>query len=187
MTQQNTKFTLEPGEFVVDDFPAALNGWNGLFPMPVTMDLTVGEEVALYWLDRTPFVHDLARIRPFQFFMKSGLYRTDCGPLMWLLFYVPNPEPLPRPFALMECHINPCDSDQVALWRRLACQSHWHLSLLGAGNKVADFFEFENVFGLWATLDVVEAACRGLRVTDFLAAKRQFSARFTMDDLFAMA
>ena len=87
----------------------------------------------------------------------------------------------------MECHINPCDSDQVAMWRRLACQSHWHLTLLGAGNEVADFFEFENVFGLGETLDAVEDACRGMCVTDFLAAKRQFSARFTMDDLFAMA
>ena len=187
MKQQNTKFTLGPGEFVVDDFPAALNGWNGLLPMPVTMDLTVGEEVALYWFDRTPFVHDLARIRPFQFFLKSGLYRTDFGPLMWLLFYVPNPEQQPEPFASMECHINPCDGDQVPLWRRLACQSHWHLTLLGAGNEVADFFEFENVFGLGERLDTVEDACRGMCVTDFLAAKRQFSARFTMDGLYAMA
>lgn len=186
MKQQDTKFTLGPGRFSVTSFPPALEGQSGLLPLPVTIDLTVGEEIALYWLDRTPFIREVARIRPFQFFIKSGLYHTDFGPLMWLLAYVPTPKPSPQPFAAMECHINPCECSQMALWRRLANQSHWHLTLLGAGNKVADFFEFENIFRLDGALDAVEQACRGMHVTDFLAAKRQFSDRFTMDALFSM-
>lgn len=146
----------------------------------------VGEEVSLYWLDRTPFVHDLARIRPFQLFLRTGLFRSDFGPLMWLLFYVPNPQQNPQPFASMEYHINPSNNEQIALWRRLANQSHWHLTLLGAGNEVADFLEFENTFGLNEALDRMEEVCCGMRVTSFDAARQQFWNTYTMDDLYAI-
>ena len=160
---------------------------DGLTPMPVIMDITVGEEVALYWLDRNPFVHELAAIRPFQFFLRSGLFRSDFGPLMWMLFYVPNPAGDPQPFASVECHLNPSELSQISLWRRLAHQTHWHLTLLGAGDEVADFFEFENCFGLADTLDTMEEACRGMRVIDFMRAKQEFWDTYGMDDLYAMA
>jgi hypothetical protein len=182
----NTKFTIGPGKFEVQDFPPELDARDGLVAIPATIDPTVGQEVALYWLDRTPFIHELARVRPFRLFMRSGLFRSDFGPLIWLLFYVPNPQPQPQPFASMECHINPCNSNQVAMWQRLANQTHWHLTLLGAGNKIANFFEFENTFQLDEALDVMKQACRDMQVTDFMAAKRQFWDSFTMDDLYAM-
>jgi hypothetical protein len=185
--RHNTKLSLDPGHFEVHDFPKFLAGQSGIVPMPVIIDLTVGEEVALYWLDPTPFVHELATVRPFQLFMHGGLFRSAHGPLMWQLFYVPNPKPKPQPFASVECHINPCDPNQMGMWRRLANQTHWHLALLGAGNKVADFFEFENVFGLDDALDTMDKACRGMRITNFMAAKQEFWDRFTMDDLYGMA
>ena len=184
--RRNTKLTLGPGKFEVHEFPAALDNQSGMVLVPVNIDLTVGEEIGLYWLDRTPFVRELAAIRPFQLFVRGGLFRTEFGPLMWQLFYVPNPKPEPQPFASVECHLNPCDPKQVALWRSLASQTHWHLTLLGAGNEVADFFEFENVFGLEDALDTMEQACRGMRVTDFMAAKQAFWNKFTMDDLYLM-
>ncbi len=187
MKRRNTKLPLSPREFDVNSFPSALARETGLLSMPVIIDPSVGEEVALFWLDRTPFIDALARIHPFQLFMRSGLFRSDFGPLIWLLFYVPNPQLALKPFASMECHINPCDPEQVARWRRLADQTHWHLTLLGVGNQVAGFFEFENGFQLDEALDVMESACRGMQVTDFMAAKQQFQKRFTMDDLYIMA
>lgn len=160
---------------------------DGLMPLPAIIDSTVGEEVALYWIDHTPFVHELAAIRPFQFFLRSGLFRSDHGPLMWMLFYVPNPAGNPQPFASVECHVNPFEPSQVALWRSLANQTHWHLTLLGAGNEVEDFFEFENRYGLAEALDTMDEACRGMHVTDFMRAKQEFWDRYTMDDLYNMA
>ena len=185
--RHNTKLTLGPGYFEAHDFPRALAGQSGILPMPVTIDLTVGEEVGLYWLDPTAFIFELAAVRPFKLFMRGGLFRSKHGPLMWQLFYVPNPKPEPQPFASVECHIDPCDSQQVGIWRRLANQTHWHLTLLGAGNQVADFFEVENVFRLDDALDTMEQACRGMRVTDFMAAKQEFWERFTMDDLYGIS
>jgi len=151
------------------------------------LDYTVGEEVALYWRDRTPFIHQLAAIRPFQFFLINGLFRSSCGPLMWMLFYVPNPDSEPQPFAMMECHLNPASRAQVDLWRRLSKQTHWHLTLLGNNNRVAGFFEFENVYLLGDALDAMEDACRDKPVTDFMRAKQEFSDGYTLNELYQMA
>lgn len=186
MKLHNTKYTLGSGHFEVASFPPELAKIDGLTPIPAVIDLTVGEEVALYWLDRTPFVLQLAAVRPFQFFLRSGLFRSEFGPLMWMLFYVPDQSGGVPPFASVECHLNPAEPSQVSLWRRLANQTHWHLTLLGAGNHVADFFEFENSFGLAAALDTMEEACRGMRVTDFMRAKQEFWDTYSMDDLYAM-
>ncbi|MEA3209315.1 MAG: hypothetical protein QOE70_2372 [Chthoniobacter sp.] len=107
---------------------------------------------------------------------------------MWMLFYVPNPDtPGGLPFASMECHLNPSDPEQVALWRQLANQTHWHLTLLGAGNRVHKFFEFENNYGLESALETMAPACRGMPVIDFMAAKQEFWDTYTMDDLYQMA
>ncbi len=186
MKSHNTKDTIGSGHFEVGSFPPSLAAMDGLVPLRVVIDPSVGEEVALYWLDRTPFIHKLAAIRPFKFFLRAGLFRSDFGPLMWMLFYVPNPAPKPQPFASIECHLNPFDPSLVSPWRRLANQTHWHLTLLGANNEVADFFELENCFGLTETLNTMDEACRGMRATDFMRAKQAFWDRYSMDDLYAM-
>lgn len=184
--RQDTKFKLEGGCFGVRDFPKQLNDCEGLVPIPVIIDLIVGEEIGLFWIDRTPFINELAAIRPFQLMLKTGLFRSKSGPLIWLLFYVPNPQSSPRPFASMECHINPANRQHVSTWRSLANQTHWHLTFVGADNQVADFFEFENEFDLDVALDGMLDACRGLHVTDFLRAKNEFWNSFAMDDLYKM-
>lgn len=156
-------------------------------PLSVVIDLTVGDEVALYWRDSTSFINELSAIHPFQLRLRAGLFRSDFGPLMWMLFYVPNPRATPQPFASMECHVNPQSPSQLELWRRLANQSHWHLSLVNSGNKIVNFFEFENTFGLDAALDSVEHVCAGIPVMDFNRAKKHFWDTYTMDDLYNMA
>jgi len=78
----------------------------------------------------------------------------------------------------------PCRADT---WRKLAKQTHWHLTLIGADNEVADVFEFENEFDLDVTLDRMLDACRGMRVTDFMSVKNEFWNSFSMDDLYNMA
>jgi len=186
MGLRNTKHKPEIFHFTVSSFPVELASLDGLLPMPVVIDPDVGEEVGLYWLDRTPFVKKLASVRPFQLFLKVGVSRTDFGPLMWMLFYVPDPSGKRQPFASMEAHLNIHDESTVSVWRRLSAQTHWHLTLLGQNNVVADFFEFENVFGLADAINSAEEACRGLAMTDFIAAKRQFSEQYSMDELFRL-
>jgi len=59
--------------------------------------------------------------------------------------------------------------------------------LLREDNNVADFFEFENIFGLAEAFDSAEEACRGLHLADFMRAKQQFSAQYSIEDLMRMA
>ena len=186
MNRQNTKFTLGRGKFVGNDLPAELAGLSGLLAIPTTLDPNVGKEVALHWFDPTPFIHDLASLRPFQVSLRTGLFSSAHGPLMWLLFYVSNPRPEPQPFASVECHINPHDERQVATWRRLANQTHWHVILHGEDDTVVNLFEFANDYGLLEALDTMERACRGMRVTDFSAAKQEFWDTYTLGDLYRM-
>lgn len=184
--RQDTKYRLDGGRFEVRNFPKQFDDCEGVVPIPGIIDLVVGEEIGLYWIDRTPFIKNLAAIRPFRLLLKRGLFRSQTGPLIWLLFYVPNPQTSLQPFASMECHINPAEPQHVKTWRRLANQTHWHLTLIGFSNKVAGFFEFENEFGLEVALDEMLDACRGMPVTDFASAKTEFSRTFTMHDLYEM-
>ncbi len=154
--------------------------------MAVVSDLIVGEEIGLFWLDRTPFVHELGAIRPFRFFFKSGLFCSDFGPLMWMLFTVPFPNDDTKAFASVEYHINPFSPDQVALWHRIGNQTHWHLTLLGAENEVIDVFELENTYGLNDTLDQMTEVCNGMEAIDFMRAKHEFWDTYSLDDLHGM-
>jgi hypothetical protein len=183
---QNTKYTRSKGHIELDWFPEELADMNGITPLKVMADLTIGEEVALYWLDRTPFIHRLGSKRPFQLFLRSGLFNSSSGPLMWMLFYVPNAPGSPQPLGSVECHLNPFSAQQVDLWDRLANQTHWHLTLLGPRNEVFGFFEFENIYGLGKNLDVMGNACKNMRAGDFMRAKQEFWDEYTMADLYAM-
>ena len=62
--KQNTKLTLGNGRFSVDDFPVELKNHNGLVAMPAIIDFTIGEEIVLYWIDRTPFIKEVAAQKP---------------------------------------------------------------------------------------------------------------------------
>ena len=86
----------------------------------------------------------------------------------------------------MDAHVNAYDTEHMQMWRQLANQSHWHLVLVGEGDKVVDLFEFKNTFGLDSTLDQVEAACNKVPGGSFDLAKAEFSAKYAIDDLFRL-
>ena len=147
---------------------------DGIFPMKVLLDADVGEEVVLYWRDQTPFIEELRRVRPFRLMLKTGAGRNPCGPVFFMVFWVPNPADPEEAFAANEAYLNPHDALWVSRWRELAVQSHWHLFLIGAGNEQREFFEFENVFNLDEALDLMVRACGPIPMVDFARAKARF-------------
>jgi hypothetical protein len=159
---------------------------EGILPLQVVLDPDVGSEVVLLWIDRTPFVHELQRIAPFDLILKTGVANTSHGPLIFLLFWVPDPVNPDQPFAVAEAHANPFNSQHITTWRDLARQSHWHLFLVGAGDEQAGFFEFENTFSLVEALNQVERACQGMPHDDFNLAKAEFCEKYSIEDLFQM-
>lgn len=156
---------------------------GGIMMMPTILENRIGTETAILLIDKTPFIYELAKIRPFKLMLKTGLLQTANGPLMFLVFHVPDPRNPQKPFVAIDNHINPFDPLMVATCRYLARQSHWHLVLVDGGANVIDLFEFENVYGLGETLDQVVEMCSGMPRGDFEEAKAEFCSLYTPEDL----
>jgi hypothetical protein len=166
--------------------PLYVSGAEGILPFRMIIDPQVGSEIALLLFDRTPFIYELAKVRPFDLIIKTGLVHTSHGPLCFLLFYVPDPRRPGQVYTAIEAHVNPLDVQHLVMWRDLARQSHWHLILVGANDEVVDFFEFENTFELGKTLDQIEAISPPVVSGSFDEAKIEFGATYTIEDLLLM-
>jgi hypothetical protein len=159
---------------------------SGILPVPATLDPRTGNEIALFLFDKTPFIYELARVRPFDLMLKTGLVRTDNGPLLFLLFYVPDPRQPGRPFAILDCHLNPLDPQSLQPWGQLDRQAYWHVVLVDQRPSVVDLFEFENVYELGDTLDQAASVCASLAAGNFDLAKREFCDNYTPEELYHM-
>lgn len=182
----NNKLTSEKATYHLPPLLPELQRAEGIMPWHLVLDPAVGMETVLLHLDRTPFIYKLAKVRPFDLRLKSGLMRTSHGPLLFLLFYVPDPNRPGTPFSSIDAHVNPYDPQHMIFWRNLARQSHWHLILVGEDDTLVDLFEFENTFGLSQVLDQVDATCKLVRGGNFDAAKAEFCENYTIDDLLLM-
>jgi hypothetical protein len=157
---------------------------SAILPMPAVLEDEIGTEMVLLLVDKTPFIHQLARLRPFDLHLKTGLVQTSHGPLMFLLFYFPTPSQPQTPFMMLDYHVNPFDPAALSMWRDLARQTHWHLLLADGEGEVYGLFEFGNVYGLGEALDQVGKVCDGMAHGDFLTAKEELSRTYSLQDLF---
>jgi hypothetical protein len=115
------------------------------------------------------------------FNMKSGLVRTAYGPVYWLLFSFPSPAV--RGMVTYEMVVNPTDADHLTSFYVLAEQKYWHVVIADSEGQVANLFEFPNNYGLGEALENVREICVTANVSDFMAAKAEYQARYTVEDL----
>ena len=163
---------------------------EGILPFSLIYDSKIGPEVALLWFDRTSFIYELAKVKPFRLNLHSGLANTSHGPIWFIVFFVPNPNNSEIPFASTDCHINPFNPKHLSIFRDLARQSHWHVVLVDKEDKVVDLYEFNNNYKLNHTIDQIEEVYLD-KETDVLfmdsdsfdAAKQEFYSKYTIDDL----
>ena len=159
---------------------------SGILPMPAILEDRIGSEMVLLLIDKTPFIYTLAKVKPFDLMLKTGMVKTSHGPLAFLLFYVPKVGTPEDPYFAHDYHLNPFDSGMMATWRDLARQSHWHLILVDADREVQGVLEFKNVYGLGETLGQMSKAVQGWEPGDFALAKEEFCGQYSLSDLFAM-
>jgi len=181
--RKNTKYTLSPGQTSIEGLPASLLGVSGILPLPMILDLTVGEEIVLCWFDPTWFVHDLASINPFSLYLKTGLFSSNHGPVMWMVFFVTEGSTKSQLRAAIECFVNPASELQRGVWKRLSRQTHVHLLVLDAQCQKRRFLEFENNFEIDQAMNLLEQTCTGSEVKDFDQAKEEFGKTFTVEAL----
>jgi hypothetical protein len=185
----NNKLTSDIAHYVMPPLPPELQASEGIIPWEIVVDPQVGTETVLLLLDRTSFIYGLAKVRPFDLCLKSGFVDTSQGPVFFLLFHVPDPNRPGVEYSAIDVHVNPYDPKHMIYWRNLARQSHWHVILVGPGDKLVDLFEFQNAFGLSDAIEAVELTCQiapQIAGNSFDEAKAEFSAKYSIDDLLKM-
>ena len=159
---------------------------SGILPVPLILDERIGSEMALLLIDKTPFIYTLAKVKPFDLMLKTGMVATSHGPIAFLLFYVPQKGTPGDPYFAHDYHLNQFDAGMMATWRDLARQSHWHLILLDADRQVQGVLEFENVYGLGEALDQMTQAIEGMQRSNYALAKQEFCDQYSLKDLFEL-
>lgn len=160
--------------------------YDGIMPYRAILDEKIGQETVLFLKDTTDFIYKLASVKPFTLMTKSGLVNSDYGPLLFVLFYVKNPNNETEPFWMFDLHLNPFDEDHLKPFYELSEQSHIHVFLLDNKNEQVNFFEFENTFNFDETLKMMKEACRGMMCKDFLLAKKELCDNYSLEDLYNM-
>jgi hypothetical protein len=155
-----------------------------IIPMPAILEDGIGTETALFLIDKTPYIYTLAKVKPFDLMLKTGMVATSHGPVAFLIFYVPNADDPGHFFFVHDCHLDPFNPSMMASWRDLARQSHWHLILVDGKKEVVGVLEFENVYDLGTALTAMSEACAELQPGDFQLAKREFCEQNSLPDLF---
>ncbi len=186
MVTRRNKWLRGTSMFGLMPLPHELGHAEGILPFNMVVDPAVGSETVLLLLDRSPFIDDLAQVRPFDLRLKTGIVRTAHGPLLFLLFYVTDPRQEGAVLLAIDAHVNPHEPQHMDAWRELARQSHWHLILVGENDKLVHSFEFENDFGLDQTLAAVEDLSGTPSRGSFDAAKTEFCATYSIDHLLQM-
>lgn len=157
---------------------------SGILPIPLILEDRIGSEMALLLIDKTPFVYTLAKVKPFDLMLKTGMVATSHGPVAFLLFYVPQAGKPDDPYFAHDYHLNPFNAGMMATFRDLARQSHWHVILVDSNKDVQCVFEFENDYGLGESLDQMAQAIEGWEPGDFALAKQEFCDQYSLHDLF---
>ena len=182
----NTKLRSLSGPYELSGLSPQLRGLEGIAPLRATLEPSIGTEVVLFWLDQRVFLKELVSVTPFDLQLKAGLVRTSNGPLLFLLFFVPNKARPNDPFVAVDCHVNPLSESHLSLWRAIGKQSHWHVAFLDETLSLVDLKEFPNSFNLVETLDWVEEACDGMTTRSFDLAKQEFCEKFDIAKLLTM-
>ena len=180
------KWILGKAYFEFISIPNDFNSYNGIFTLNATLDKSIGTEVLLFIRDETDFIYDIAKVKPLKLLIKWGLFSTKYGPVMSLLFYIPDFRYKDRPFVMFDMHLNPVDHKFLIPYYNLSQQAYWHLFLLNNNNEQIEFFEFKNTFNLYHALYIVEGVCKDMKSIDFLKAQEEFKNKYSLEDLYRM-
>jgi len=161
--------------FELPELPFDLKNSSGIKPISVTLDNRIGEEVVLLITEPLNQIKNFEGVEVSDFMLKAGLVNTSFGPVCFLLYFFPDPHTGEQ--VTYENTINPKNQEQLFTFEKLANQEYWHVI-------AAD--DFANTFGLKETLAQVQNVCKNLQVTNFLSAKAEYEAKYSVESLLAM-
>jgi hypothetical protein len=168
----------------LSQLPAILFAPPGIKAIPAVLDSSIGEETVLLLTEAKNEVSEFEGRNITRFTLKAGWVYTSYGPVLFFLFYFPNP--ITGNQVTYEISINPKDYKQLAIYERLSRQKYWHVVIADETGEVVNFFEFPNEYGLSETLQQVTSVCEKMQATDFMAAKAEYEIKYSVDQLLEM-
>lgn len=126
---------------------------DDLFVKLATFDPEVGDEMVMLLRDQAPNLERLRRLRSLQLNIKGGVDRNPLGQVAWILFWVSESDtPDVAVYSTFHC-FDPHSEKDIAFWRQVADQDHWHLFLV-CGNSIQDYYTFQEL-GFETQLDAI--------------------------------
>lgn len=156
----------------------------GIKPVPFVLDPDVGQEIVLFITERNQNMHEFQERDNLRLETKAGLVNTSYGPVMFLLFIIP--DPIDGNDVVHENSIDPTNPAQLATYWKLSNQQYWHLIMMDNQANVHNFYEFENQYGLGHTLSQVQDVVKDMRSIDFLAAKAEYESKYSVAQLLSL-
>jgi len=166
-----------------EDLPINFFTTEMIYYIPMTLDPDIGEEICLAIYDPTDFIYTLKNTKPLDLFLNVGVVKTSQGPLLILLFYVPNYLNPSDPIYGSDRPLNPFDDAGLKPWFKLADQTHWHVILVNKELELVDLFEFENVFKLREGLETGINTVKDLKHTNYIPAVSEYFTNYNMFDI----
>lgn len=157
---------------------------DGLFVQAATIDAEVGEEVVIFLRGPGPQINELVRLQT-TLYVKPGVTRNCYGPVGWILFRLAEQNEQETPLLTAIKCFNPHSGDEVAFWRRLADQDHWHLFLV-VGNEMRDYITYQTNFNLDEGLDTILGQSESFPMKDPVGAVELFMKQNSTEELWNM-
>ena len=170
--------------FELPQLPPMLIALPGIKPITVVLDNDIGEEIVLLITEPRNKAKEFEGRDITRFMLKAGLVNTSFGPVCFLLFYFPGPYTGEQ--VTYENTVNPKDHQQLSVYEQLSNQKYWHVVIADDSGEVVNFFEFPNEYDLSNTFEQINNVCENMQVTDFMAAKSEYEAKYSIEQLLAM-
>lgn len=168
------------------ELPDKLMQCNALFPLRTILDPSFGSQITLILVDQTDFIYELGKINPFALYLQTGYVKTKYGPLLFLLFFIPNLTQPNKPFYMHDEYVNSLDPTMMAIWKDLSRQKYWHLFLIDKHREQVRFFEFINEYELSEALDISYENSKNEVCIDFKLVKQEFCNLYSLEDLYKL-
>lgn len=160
---------------------AELKGKIGCRIQKCVFDPIVGEEVYLMILDEPLYAKELADIKPFNLFCKTGMVRTNQGMVLFMLFTIKDGE---EEVVTFETLLNPHKMNTVSLLSSWGQQSHLKVIVMENQNgEIKNWYEFENDFGISDAIKTIAECIGHEKEGNFLLAQQEFYKNYDLDEL----
>ena len=180
---RNNKWQHGDADFKLPDFPENYFETSLLYDLPIILDPEVGSEICLAVKSTGKHIFEIKSNEPIDFYLKVGAVKTSYGPLVTLLFYIPDKDNPDNPIYMSDRVLNPFDMKSFENWFKLANQSYWHLMLINEKMEIDGFYEFENGYNLQASLETILIAVIDSGPTDYELALQEYFKEYTLQDI----